>query len=70
MFRIQWDIRKIDHYECYDEFDWEVQRQKEGNSLVRYLVQIGEMAESINYNKYQNSSWIYLAISHIPIVYF
>ncbi|KAI3822124.1 hypothetical protein L1987_09705 [Smallanthus sonchifolius] len=20
---IQWDIRKVDHYECYDEFDWE-----------------------------------------------
>ncbi|PQP98139.1 NADH-plastoquinone oxidoreductase subunit 7 [Prunus yedoensis var. nudiflora] len=20
---IQWDLRKVDHYECYDEFDWE-----------------------------------------------
>ncbi|KAI3715168.1 hypothetical protein L6452_22138 [Arctium lappa] len=27
---IQWDLRKVDHYECYDEFDWEVQWQKEG----------------------------------------
>ncbi|KAK9981993.1 hypothetical protein SO802_035122 [Lithocarpus litseifolius] len=44
---IQWDLRKIDHYECYDEFDWEVQWQKEGDSLARYLVRIGEMAESI-----------------------
>ncbi|KAM3729256.1 hypothetical protein ACB098_M002300 [Castanea mollissima] len=34
---IQWDLRKIDHYECYDEFDWEVQWQKEGDSLARYL---------------------------------
>ncbi|MCL7032066.1 hypothetical protein MKW94_021935 [Papaver nudicaule] len=22
---IQWDLRKVDHYECYDEFDWDVQ---------------------------------------------
>jgi NAD(P)H-quinone oxidoreductase subunit H len=19
---IQWDLRKVDHYECYDKFDW------------------------------------------------
>ncbi|KAL2934786.1 NAD(P)H-quinone oxidoreductase subunit H chloroplastic [Bienertia sinuspersici] len=35
---IQWDLRKVDHYECYDEFDWEVQWQKEGDSLARYLI--------------------------------
>ena len=46
-FGIQWDLRKVDHYECYDEFDWEVQWQKEGDSLARYLIRIGEMAESI-----------------------
>ncbi|KAK9081070.1 hypothetical protein Scep_031065 [Stephania cephalantha] len=44
---IQWDLRKVDNYECYDEFDWEVQWQKEGDSLARYLVRISEMAESI-----------------------
>ncbi|KAK2349846.1 NADH dehydrogenase subunit [Trifolium repens] len=44
---IQWDLRKVDNYECYDEFDWEVQWQKEGDSLARYLVRIGEMMESI-----------------------
>ncbi|KAJ9535127.1 hypothetical protein OSB04_un001794 [Centaurea solstitialis] len=44
---IQWDLRKVDHYECYDEFDWEVQWQKEGDSLARYLVRISEMTESI-----------------------
>ncbi|KAK7296087.1 hypothetical protein VNO77_50771 [Canavalia gladiata] len=44
---IQWDLRKVDNYECYDEFDWEVQWQKEGDSLARYLVRIGEMTESI-----------------------
>uniref|UniRef100_A0A803LMN4 NADH-plastoquinone oxidoreductase subunit 1 n=1 Tax=Chenopodium quinoa TaxID=63459 RepID=A0A803LMN4_CHEQI len=44
---IQWDLRKVDHYECYDEFDWEVQWQKEGDSLARYLIRIGGMAESV-----------------------
>ncbi|AET02131.1 respiratory-chain NADH dehydrogenase, 49 kDa subunit [Medicago truncatula] len=34
---IQWDLRKVDNYECYEEFDWEVQWQKEGDSLTRYL---------------------------------
>ncbi|KAL2224867.1 UNVERIFIED_CONTAM: NAD(P)H-quinone oxidoreductase subunit H, chloroplastic [Sesamum indicum] len=44
---IQWDLRKVDRYECYDEFDWEIQWQKEGDSLARYLVRISEMTESI-----------------------
>ncbi|KAL2924201.1 NAD(P)H-quinone oxidoreductase subunit H chloroplastic [Bienertia sinuspersici] len=44
--RIQWDLRKVDHYECYDEFDWEVQWQ-EGDLLARYLIRIGEMIESV-----------------------
>jgi NAD(P)H-quinone oxidoreductase subunit H len=43
---IQWDLRKVDHYECYDELDWQTQWQKEGDSLARYLVRIGEMKES------------------------
>ncbi|MBA0873060.1 hypothetical protein Goshw_026135, partial [Gossypium schwendimanii] len=37
----------IINYECYDEFDWEIQRQKEGDSLAHYLVRISEMTESI-----------------------
>uniref|UniRef100_A0A7N0U0E1 NADH-quinone oxidoreductase subunit D domain-containing protein n=1 Tax=Kalanchoe fedtschenkoi TaxID=63787 RepID=A0A7N0U0E1_KALFE len=44
---IEWDLRKVDHYECYDELDWEVQWQKEGDSLARYLVRISEIEESI-----------------------
>ncbi|KAH0739289.1 hypothetical protein KY290_037994 [Solanum tuberosum] len=27
---IEWDLRKVDHYESYDEFDWQVQWQREG----------------------------------------
>ncbi|KAA3450190.1 NADH dehydrogenase subunit 7 [Gossypium australe] len=44
---IQWDLRKIDPYESYNQFDWKVQWQKEGDSLARYLVRISEMRESI-----------------------
>jgi NAD(P)H-quinone oxidoreductase subunit H len=43
---VQWDLRKVDHYECYDEFDWQVEWQTEGDCLARYLVRIGEMRES------------------------
>uniref|UniRef100_A0A8I6YLD7 NAD(P)H dehydrogenase subunit H n=1 Tax=Hordeum vulgare subsp. vulgare TaxID=112509 RepID=A0A8I6YLD7_HORVV len=44
---IQWDLRKVDPYESYNQFDWKVQWQKEGDSLARYLVRVGEMSESI-----------------------
>nr|YP_009668198.1 NADH-plastoquinone oxidoreductase subunit 7 [Plagiochila chinensis]QCW58973.1 NADH-plastoquinone oxidoreductase subunit 7 [Plagiochila chinensis] len=43
---IRWDLRKVDHYECYDELDWQIQWQTEGDSLARYLVRMGEMKES------------------------
>ncbi|KAL0549486.1 hypothetical protein IC582_013969 [Cucumis melo] len=45
--RIPWDLRKVDRYECYDEFDWEVQWQKECNSLACYLVRLPKMTESV-----------------------
>jgi NAD(P)H-quinone oxidoreductase subunit H len=44
---VQWDLRKVDHYECYDEFDWQVEWQTDGDCLARYLVRMGEMRESI-----------------------
>jgi NAD(P)H-quinone oxidoreductase subunit H len=44
---VQWDLRKVDHYESYDEFDWQVEWQTDGDCLARYLVRMGEMRESI-----------------------
>nr|AJB98509.1 NADH-plastoquinone oxidoreductase subunit 7 [Helminthostachys zeylanica] len=44
---VQWDLRRVDHYECYDELDWQIQWQEEGDSLARYSVRIGEMRESV-----------------------
>ncbi|YAF95064.1 MAG: NAD(P)H-quinone oxidoreductase subunit H [Nodularia sp. CChRGM 3473] len=44
---VKWDLRKVDHYECYDDFDWNVQWDTSGDCCARYLVRIGEMRESV-----------------------
>ncbi|MBW4671977.1 MAG: NAD(P)H-quinone oxidoreductase subunit H [Cyanomargarita calcarea GSE-NOS-MK-12-04C] len=44
---VKWDLRKVDHYECYDDFDWKVIWDTAGDCFARYLVRIGEMRESI-----------------------
>lgn len=44
---VKWDLRKVDHYECYDDFDWEVQWETGGDCLARYLIRIREMRESV-----------------------
>jgi NAD(P)H-quinone oxidoreductase subunit H len=44
---VQWDLRKVDHYECYDDFDWKVIWATEGDCLARYVVRMGEMRESV-----------------------
>ncbi len=43
---VNWDLRKVDHYECYDDFDWEVAVFPEGDCLARYRVRMKEMRES------------------------
>nr|QKQ14633.1 49 kDa subunit of NADH-plastoquinone [Zygnema circumcarinatum] len=44
---VQWDLRKVDRYECYHEIDWQVEWQSGGDCFARYLVRIGEMRESV-----------------------
>ncbi|KAM3095029.1 NAD(P)H-quinone oxidoreductase subunit H [Phormidesmis sp. 146-12] len=44
---VQWDLRKVDHYECYDDFDWQVSWETSGDCLARYQVRIREMRESL-----------------------
>jgi NAD(P)H-quinone oxidoreductase subunit H len=44
---VKWDLRKVDHYECYDDFEWDVAWATEGDSLARYTVRMQEMRESI-----------------------
>ena len=43
---VKWDLRKVDHYECYDDFDWDVVWETGGDCLARYFVRINEMRES------------------------
>ncbi|MBE9117962.1 NAD(P)H-quinone oxidoreductase subunit H [Lusitaniella coriacea LEGE 07157] len=43
---VKWDLRKVDHYECYDDFDWEIAWATEGDCLARYRVRMKEMRES------------------------
>lgn len=43
---VEWDLRKVDNYECYDDFNWSIQSQTGGDCLARYLVRMGEMRES------------------------
>ncbi|MEB3216909.1 MAG: NAD(P)H-quinone oxidoreductase subunit H [Nostocales cyanobacterium 94392] len=45
---VKWDLRKVDHYECYDDFDWEIKWDTSGDCLARYVVRVGEMRESVS----------------------
>jgi NAD(P)H-quinone oxidoreductase subunit H len=44
---VKWDLRKVDHYESYDDFDWEVHTETAGDCLARYVVRLREMRESV-----------------------
>lgn len=55
---VKWDLRKVDHYECYDDFDWEVCTEAGGDCLARYFVRIREMRESVKI--------IYQALKGLP----
>ncbi len=44
---IEWDLRRSQPYECYDEFDFLIPIGKNGDCYDRYLCRIAEMRESI-----------------------
>lgn len=44
---VKWDLRRVDHYECYDDFDWDVITAEEGDCFARYRVRVQEMRESL-----------------------
>jgi NADH-quinone oxidoreductase subunit D len=42
-----WDLRRAQHYECYDEFDFLVPVGKNGDCYDRYLCRMEEMRQSL-----------------------
>lgn len=44
---VDYDIRKAQPYYGYDQFDWKVVTQTEGDTYARYLVRMAEMRESL-----------------------
>jgi NADH-quinone oxidoreductase subunit D len=44
---ISYDVRKVELYSAYPEFDFEVPTFSEGDSMARYLVRMEEMAQSL-----------------------
>ena len=44
---VKWDLRNVDHFECNDEQDWEVQCATDRDCFARYIVRINEMRESV-----------------------
>lgn len=44
---VKWDLRKVDHYESYDDLDWDVAWATEGDAFARYRVRMDEMRQSI-----------------------
>ena len=45
--KISWNLHAVAQNECYTKCGWEVQWQKEGDYVARYLVRLSEMRESI-----------------------
>ncbi|MBD2115142.1 MULTISPECIES: NAD(P)H-quinone oxidoreductase subunit H [Cyanophyceae] len=45
---VKWDLRKVDHYERYDDFDWEIEWETAGDCMARYFVRIREMRQAAN----------------------
>ena len=44
---VQWDLRKADPYEIYDELDFDIPIGVDGDNFDRYIVRIQEMRESV-----------------------
>jgi len=45
---IAYDVRRAEPYSVYPEFDFKIPTFTEGDSMARYLVRMGEIAQSLN----------------------
>lgn len=44
---VEYDVRKVEPYEVYSEFDWDIPVADEGDSYSRFLVRVEEIRQSI-----------------------
>ncbi len=45
---VEYDVRKVEPYEVYDELTWEVPVADAGDGYSRFLVRVNEIAQSLN----------------------
>ncbi len=45
---VEYDVRKIEPYEAYEDIDWDIVIGYEGDSYTRFLVRVEEIAQSIS----------------------
>jgi NADH-quinone oxidoreductase subunit D len=44
---LAWDLRKVEPYSCYDEFDFDVPTSTDADCWARYLLRVEEMHQSL-----------------------
>jgi NADH-quinone oxidoreductase subunit D len=44
---IEWDLRRAQPYECYDELDFAIPTRQNGDTYDRYIVRVQEMRQSV-----------------------
>ncbi|HSD71682.1 MAG TPA: NADH-quinone oxidoreductase subunit D, partial [Thermoanaerobaculia bacterium] len=44
---IEWDLRRAQPYECYDELDFAIPTRLNGDTYDRYIVRVQEMRQSV-----------------------
>jgi NADH-quinone oxidoreductase subunit D len=45
---VEWDLRRAQPYECYDELDFVVPTRENGDTYDRYIVRVQEMRQSVH----------------------
>ena len=44
---VEWDLRRAQPYECYDELDFAIPTRPNGDTYDRYIVRVQEMRQSV-----------------------
>ncbi len=45
---VEYDVRKVEPYEIYDELSWDIPVSDEGDSYSRFLVRVNEISQSLS----------------------